>query len=634
MSEPALRLPARPSLDQLRKQAKEHLQELRVTDPASTLAGAQFSLARRYGFESWPRLVHHVEAVSASGRLALFEALAGDLLAGYGGDEPALRRLGSHFGDSHDNEWRMNLVRERFRALPGTAADPSIHDARLVLARQYGFESWNAFAESMAQPQEAGGSGPGISRTPPFYRIDTKHNTIDPQPPLSDRDWDTIFDVMEERGITGINSAALTDAALERLTRLTFVTRINLGGAQQVSDAGLLKLAGMPQLEELDLSGWHSPITDEGLAVLRHLKNLRHFSACWPQRITDAGAANLTFCDQLESVNLMGTPTGDGALNALRGKPGLHRLSTGKLVTDRGIPLLQDFPAFRQWGNPEISLGLMTFTPDTQSLLLDGPFTDAGLARLRGLDGLFGLNFFWHSKSFTSGGLAALGALPNLGMVGIDGNMCDDVAMAALATIPRLRLLMAQGAVASDDGWAALSRSRSLEYIWGRECPNLRGRGFAALAALPSLRGLGVSCLNVDDASLGALPRFPALRQLMPMDVTDDGFRHVGACERLENLWCMYCRNTGDPATGHIAGLRNLTSYYAGKTRITDRSLEILSGLTSLEKLEFWEIAAITNTGVAALAGLPNLKEITVEGSPNVTRDGMAVFPSRVRVGF
>jgi len=32
----------------------------------------------------------------------------------------------------------------------------------------------------------------------------------------------------------------------------------------------------------------------------------------------------------------------------------------------------------------------------------------------------------------------------------------------------------------------------------------------------------------VDDEGLSALPRFPALRELMPMDVPDEGYRHIG----------------------------------------------------------------------------------------------------------
>ena len=60
---PPRHLPERPSLEQLRKQAKEHLDALRATDPSVNLAAAQHALAREYGFESWPKLVHHVESM-------------------------------------------------------------------------------------------------------------------------------------------------------------------------------------------------------------------------------------------------------------------------------------------------------------------------------------------------------------------------------------------------------------------------------------------------------------------------------------------------------------------------------------------------------------------------------------------
>ena len=62
------RLPERASLEQLRKQAKERLAELRHADPAAKLADAQYALAREYGFESWPKLVHHVERLDPDQR--------------------------------------------------------------------------------------------------------------------------------------------------------------------------------------------------------------------------------------------------------------------------------------------------------------------------------------------------------------------------------------------------------------------------------------------------------------------------------------------------------------------------------------------------------------------------------------
>jgi hypothetical protein len=148
---------------------------------------------------------------------------------------------------------------------------------------------------------------------------------------------------------------------------------------------------------------------------------------------------------------------------------------------------------------------------------------------------------------------------------------------------------------------------------------------------MPALRGLAVSCKHVDDEGLSWLPRFPALTELMPMDVPDDGFRHVGRCDQLESLVLMYCRDTTDVATEHIAGLSKLKKYFASYTRITDRSMEILGRMQSLERISFYGCPAVTDAGVAALAGLPRLLEVEISG-PQITRQSAAAFPASVRV--
>lgn len=82
-------LPPRPNLDHLREQAKDLLSHYRKGDPAAyadiaaglpaaagksvtelanlelSLSDAQSAVARLYGFESWPRLARHVEALRA-----------------------------------------------------------------------------------------------------------------------------------------------------------------------------------------------------------------------------------------------------------------------------------------------------------------------------------------------------------------------------------------------------------------------------------------------------------------------------------------------------------------------------------------------------------------------------------------
>ncbi|MGH9833550.1 MAG: hypothetical protein ACRD9Y_11070, partial [Blastocatellia bacterium] len=598
MSDSTLRLPARPSLEQLRKQAKELLRDYRAGSIAAverlsaviprladtaqsgdvTLADAQFVLAREYGFESWAKLAHHVETVNPSERRERYEKLAVDLVAACGGDAEALERLNEQFPRALTLDQLRELIQQRMNALSDSAsgiANFTLADAQMLVARQHGFDSWAKFVESFAQPPSAPRSTPiGLSSTPPFYKIDWKSNTIEPGPLMSDKDWDTVFDVMKEHRITGLNAnGQMTDAALKRLPRLGFVTTLNLDGSTRVTDEGLKHLARMPQLRELNLNGWESAITDRGLEVLRHLTELRRFQMCWPQRVTDAGAANLKFCENLERVDLMGTQTGDGAIDALTGKRHLRHFKTGQGVTAAGLSLLHQFPMFKTWQGGETKYALMEFEAEPTYLLFPPRhFTEQGLDRLVGLDGLFALNIDGPVQ-MTAEGIAPLAQLPNLGWLGVDPT---DEAMRHIAAMPRLRMLMCQDTKAGDEGFESLSRSLTIEYIWGRKCYGLTGRGFASLAAMPSLRGLSVSCKNVDDAALSALPRFPALRGLMPMDVLDDGFRHVGRCEQLENLWCMYCRDTGDAATEHIAGLSKLKTYYAGATKITDRSLEIL----------------------------------------------------------
>ena len=142
-----------------------------------------------------------------------------------------------------------------------------------------------------------------------------------------------------------------------------------------------------------------------------------------------------------------------------------------------------------------------------------------------------------------------------------------------------------------------------------------------------------MSCLNVDDAGVAALPAFPALRELMPMDVPDAGYRHIGRCERLESLILMYCRDTTDAATEHLRGLSRLSDYFNSYTTITDRTPELLAHLESLERVTFDACHHLTDAGVAALARLPRLRELRIAGR-RITAAVAEGFPPTVRVSW
>src|SRR5438067_1143259 len=69
-------LPQRPSLEYLKKLAKDRLQELRRTDPRAKLADALVAVARDHGFPSWRALKAEIEERRRKNFSAFFEACA------------------------------------------------------------------------------------------------------------------------------------------------------------------------------------------------------------------------------------------------------------------------------------------------------------------------------------------------------------------------------------------------------------------------------------------------------------------------------------------------------------------------------------------------------------------------------
>lgn len=158
---PTRSLPAVPSLEQQKKQARELLKGARAgdadalgrvrshhprasaLDPAAVaLADAQLVLAREYGFPSWPRLKAHIESVLESRRTRVFvrevayhDDRAHGLLAvlpdGASSVVDQVRTWHPDLADAPDEDVRR--------------APLTLDDARLVYARQHGFASWPRF---------------------------------------------------------------------------------------------------------------------------------------------------------------------------------------------------------------------------------------------------------------------------------------------------------------------------------------------------------------------------------------------------------------------------------------------------------------------------------------------------------
>lgn len=150
-------LPAAPSLEQLRKQAKDLLRAHRAGAAAATarlaahhprpeeplkLAGAQLVLAREHGFPSWPRLRAYVERLAAHGP-ELQHAYHEDF------DYYEGRAFGLRASAEDGTEGAVAAFR-RWDA-PLTEAG-----ARTVVAREHGFATWAALRRHVSSLRESG----------------------------------------------------------------------------------------------------------------------------------------------------------------------------------------------------------------------------------------------------------------------------------------------------------------------------------------------------------------------------------------------------------------------------------------------------------------------------------------------
>src|SRR6185295_1783497 len=146
---PSRDLPARPNLEQYKKQAKDLLKGWKSADPKTKkkLADAQFEIAREHGFDTWKAFTDQVARLTgAAEKAAIWKAAEDAVVAG---DVEILDRLLREHGKM--------LRRERPQTswLGGLTPNYSKGDARAIIAREHYFDDWDQFAAFKKQLNDA-----------------------------------------------------------------------------------------------------------------------------------------------------------------------------------------------------------------------------------------------------------------------------------------------------------------------------------------------------------------------------------------------------------------------------------------------------------------------------------------------
>src|SRR5439155_22684402 len=105
---------------------------------------------------------------------------------------------------------------------------------------------------------------------------------------------------------------------------------------QDVDDASVSRIATLPALKKLSLSGGEK-LTDQGLAQIGKLANLIHLSIRDGPLLTDAGFRHLGGLKNLRYLRLGWSDQADKALDTLSELRQLRTFDPGREITDQGL---------------------------------------------------------------------------------------------------------------------------------------------------------------------------------------------------------------------------------------------------------------------------------------------------------
>jgi len=315
---------------------------------------------------------------------------------------------------------------------------------------------------------------------------------------------------------------------------------------------GVMERGAGGTIVSIDLEKMQAPTTDEDLALLAKLTDLRTLKVDGP-KLSDAGIAHLSNLENLDVLWLVNTTITNEGLVPLKKLAKLKELNLRRSegLTDEGLAHLRDFPSLEYLHllyNAFSDDGLKNLEGMTRLRLLDlrgnMGLTDEGIAHLAGLTGLKALKL--RSLMVGNTGLEHLQGLTNLTHLTVeDGQMVSDPGLEHLANLKNLEELNLMRATSITDEGVTKLVGLPLKSLYLRGT-TVTGTGLAQLKDAPLVKlDLGEAAVN-DKGLQEGISKLKTLEwlDLWNTFVTDAGLEHL---EGLDNL--KYLRIEGTNAT-------------------------------------------------------------------------------------
>lgn len=402
-------------------------------------------------------------------------------------------------------------------------------------------------------------------------------------------------------------TAVSTDpiAALKRLNadiKLDDDGKISLFD-HKILDDDLALLKGFKNLRILHISS--SSITDAGMVHLAGLTQLQELTVgsilARPPKITDAGLVHLKGLSNLRNLNLMGTlVTGTGLAQLPVGITDLDLANTK--LNDAGLA------------------SLARFTKLETLNLYQTAITGKDFAQLKGLTRLKCL-VLAGCKGFDDAGLLALRDMKQLAHLNLKGTQVTDAGILYLKELAKVTLDTEETKV-TPAGLRALRASQAagnpigyIEALGG----NVDRDDLKPDKPVVGLV-LGNKFASDDLAYLKQFPRLERLR-IIGADITDARLAQLSHLLRLTVLSLDATKIDGSGLV-HLKNLTRLNNLQLSKTELKDASLAHLAGLTKLTQLDLSH-TPMNGAGLAHLKNLVNLEDLNLSGT-KVTDDALA----------
>jgi hypothetical protein len=244
----------------------------------------------------------------------------------------------------------------------------------------------------------------------------------------------------------------------------------------------------------------------------------------------------------------------------------------------------------------------------------------------------------------TGAGLASLQNLRKLHYLHLVGTALGDEAVEPLARLKQLKVLSGVNGKLSDAGARQLQQALPNTLVVHTGALRSEAEQQALRWALQ--KGAKATCLFADGAGKDVIevPRteFGVTQLIFPAQADLSG------AEKLRGLRCVdyvIWPQNGDAAAEHLAALTSLTAFNCGE--LSEVALEKLTTLEQLERLwlgdcpsgddgyrhlaafgHLWSLylggSSIGDRGLVHLGEIPRLKELSLNGCPNITSSGLA----------